>query len=68
MAAFDLSGNVKWNVPNFTPLVATADGGVVAQSTDGMTTSTSNAKRQRDRGERTFECKHVDQLAGKCGL
>jgi hypothetical protein len=33
MDAFDQSGNVKWSVPNFYPYIATADGGVIAQST-----------------------------------
>jgi hypothetical protein len=43
MAAFDLSGNVAWSVPSYSPLMATPDGGVVAQSTDGVTTSTFDA-------------------------
>ena len=32
MIAFDISGNVRWTVPNDTPLIATADGGVIGQS------------------------------------
>jgi hypothetical protein len=32
MIAFDLSGNVRWVVPNETPQIATADGGVIGQS------------------------------------
>jgi predicted secreted protein len=36
MDAFDLSGNVKWSVPGFTPVMATADGGVIAQSSSGQ--------------------------------
>jgi Bacterial Ig-like domain (group 2)/IPT/TIG domain/Beta-propeller repeat/Galactose oxidase, central domain len=43
MAAFDLSGNVEWSVPNYSPLMVTAGGGVIAQSTDGLTTSTFDA-------------------------
>ncbi len=30
--AFDASGNVRWFVPNDTPQIATADGGVIGQS------------------------------------
>ena len=40
MSGFDQSGNVKWTVPNFSPRIATADGGVIAQSFDGLTTIT----------------------------
>ena len=36
MDAFDLSGNVKWSVPGYTPVIATADGGVIAQSSSGQ--------------------------------
>ncbi len=32
MDAFDQYGNVKWSVPGFTPMMATADGGLIAQS------------------------------------
>ena len=32
MIAFDQSGNVRWIVPNDQPQIATADGGVIAQS------------------------------------
>jgi hypothetical protein len=32
MVAFDASGNVRWSVPNEMPLLATADGGVLAAS------------------------------------
>lgn len=32
MAAFDLSGGIRWIVPNYYPLMATADGGVIATS------------------------------------
>ena len=32
MVAFDASGNVRWTVPNETPQVATADGGVIGAS------------------------------------
>jgi hypothetical protein len=35
MVAFDASGNTRWIVPNETPQIATADGGVIGQS--GMT-------------------------------
>ena len=30
MVSFDQSGNVRWMVPNYSPLMATADGGVIA--------------------------------------
>lgn len=43
MAAFDLSGNVEWSVPNYSPVMATADGGVIGQSSDGLTASTFDA-------------------------
>ncbi len=36
MDAFDQNGNVMWSVPNFTPVIATADGGVIAQSATGQ--------------------------------
>jgi hypothetical protein len=36
MDHFDQNGNVLWSVPNFTPVIATADGGVVAQSATGQ--------------------------------
>jgi hypothetical protein len=39
MAGFDASGGVKWTVPNFNPQIATADDGVIAQSTDGLLTT-----------------------------
>jgi hypothetical protein len=32
MVAFDATGNVRWVVPNETPQIATADGGVIGQS------------------------------------
>ena len=32
MIAFDSSGNVRWTVPNETPQIATADGGVIGKS------------------------------------
>jgi hypothetical protein len=32
MVAFDAAGNVRWIVPNETPQIATADGGVIGQS------------------------------------
>jgi hypothetical protein len=32
MVAFDASGNMRWSVPDETPLIATADGGVIGQS------------------------------------
>jgi hypothetical protein len=43
IVAFDPSGNVRWSVPGYEPRIATADGGVIAQSTDpdtGEITST----------------------------
>jgi hypothetical protein len=36
MDAFDQNGNVKWSIPDFYPVVATADGGLVAQSDSGQ--------------------------------
>jgi hypothetical protein len=36
MDHFDQNGNVVWSVPNFTPVIATADGGVIAQSSTGQ--------------------------------
>jgi hypothetical protein len=38
MENFDASGNVRWSVPNFSPQIATAGGGVIAQSSDGLST------------------------------
>ena len=35
MIAFDQAGGVRWTVPNYSPLMATADGGVIATS-DGV--------------------------------
>src|SRR5205823_4330590 len=35
MIGFDQSGNLKLSVPNYYPLKATSDGGVIAQSADG---------------------------------
>jgi hypothetical protein len=32
MVSFDQSGSVRWIVPNYSPLMATADGGVIATS------------------------------------
>jgi hypothetical protein len=32
MVSFDATGNVRWVVPNETPQIATADGGVIGQS------------------------------------
>ncbi len=32
MVAFDAAGSMRWSVPNEQPLIATADGGVIAQS------------------------------------
>ena len=32
MVAFDASGNIRWSVPNETPMIATADGGVIANA------------------------------------
>ncbi len=39
MIAFDQAGGVRWAVPNFSPLMATADGGVIATS-DGVSATT----------------------------
>ena len=35
MVAFDKTGRKKWSQPNYTPKIATADGGVIAQSGGG---------------------------------
>jgi hypothetical protein len=43
MVAFDQAGSVKWTVPGYGPLMATADGGVIAQSGDGLTYATFDA-------------------------
>lgn len=43
MVAFDTSGNVKWSVPNYLPELLTDDGGVAAQSYDGLTSATFDA-------------------------
>ena len=32
MVAYDATGGVRWSVPNYAPLMATADGGVIATS------------------------------------
>ena len=32
MVAFDIAGGARWSVPNYHPLMATADGGVIATS------------------------------------
>ena len=42
MDAFDLSGNVKWSVPAFTPVMAAADGGVIARSGNQYVTFDQN--------------------------
>ena len=36
MNAVDTSGNVKWSVPAFSPVMATADGGLIAKSNGGQ--------------------------------
>src|ERR1700761_9344806 len=41
MVGFDASGNIRWSVPNESPVIATADGGVIAQS--GVTYANGNA-------------------------
>ncbi len=42
MEAFDVSGNLKWSVPNFTPVIATADGGGIAQLDNQYVTFDNN--------------------------
>jgi len=39
MIAFDQSGNRRWMQPNYTPQVATSDGGVIATSSSGQATT-----------------------------
>ena len=41
MIAFDTSGNIKWSVPNYSPQIVTADGGVIAQTNIGGSTIAS---------------------------
>ena len=52
MVDFNASGNVIWSVPNYSPAIATADDGVIAESSDGLTTATfdqnGNATGQGD--------------------
>ena len=43
MAAFDQSGAIQWSASNYSPQVVTAGGGVIAQSSDGLTTATFDA-------------------------
>jgi hypothetical protein len=43
MVGHDASGNVRWIVPNFNPQIATADGGLIAQSVDGLATYSCDA-------------------------
>ncbi len=46
MGAFDQSGNILWTVPNYSPVMATADGGVIAtgsNSNGGLVTATFDA-------------------------
>lgn len=46
MGAFDQSGNILWTVPNYNPIMATADGGVIAttqNSNGGLVTATFDA-------------------------
>jgi hypothetical protein len=37
MIAFDATGSVRWMVPGYWPMIATADGGVIAQAYDPAT-------------------------------
>jgi YD repeat-containing protein len=43
LAKFDAAGNIQWAVPNYYAKMATADGGVIAQSLDGSSTVTFDA-------------------------
>ena len=46
MAAFDQSGNIEWSIPGYSPVIATADGGVIAttyNSNGGLITATFDA-------------------------
>jgi len=36
MVAFDQGGGLRWSVPNYTPKIATADGGVIATNNDDI--------------------------------
>lgn len=36
LASFDQSGNIKWSIPGYYAQIATADGGVIAQSYSGQ--------------------------------
>ena len=52
--AFDPAGNVRWVVPNETPQIATADGGVIGQS--GTTSDQyGNATRANSPGDAIVE-------------
>lgn len=43
MVGFGSSGNVNWTTPSYAPLMATSDGGMIAQSSDGLTNATFDA-------------------------
>ena len=43
LAKFDAAGNIQWSVPNFYAQMATADGGLIAQSGDGSSNVTFDA-------------------------
>ena len=43
LAKFDASGNIQWAVPNYYAKMATADGGLIAQSADDSSTVTFDA-------------------------
>jgi hypothetical protein len=36
MAAFDLSGKVKWSVPNYSPVILTSHGSLIAKSASSV--------------------------------
>jgi hypothetical protein len=52
MIAFDQSGTPKWKVPvNFTPILATADGGLIARSQDGTSVTFDSSGRMTGASE-----------------
>lgn len=71
MNAIDLSGSVKWSVPGFTPVMATADGGVIAWGPSGYVTFDQNGVQTGMLAElptqswtgKEYELGSIDQVA-----
>ncbi len=71
MVDFDSSFNVKWSVPgNYGPMIATADGGVIAKTSDtGAATFDSNGNATGQMaGLQTYSWKGAYQLLGTTEL